>query len=148
HKDPANAQAYLERGEARYRKHDLDLALADFDAAITRAPSLPRAHLGRSACLLDQGNPTDALAAADVAIKLKGDDAGAFNLRGIIYERAGNLGAALSDLSEAVRLSPTFATAFVNRSRVLATLGDKLQAASDRAEARRLGADPPIDPNT
>src|SRR6478736_5138635 len=47
--DPFTANAYTNRGVARYRKGDFEGAKADFDAALRIRPGLANAYLNRAA---------------------------------------------------------------------------------------------------
>jgi Tfp pilus assembly protein PilF len=55
--DPDYAQAYCDRGIARYMKGEHALALKDFEIAIEKDPTLGKAHFHR-ALLLDQAGKT------------------------------------------------------------------------------------------
>jgi tetratricopeptide (TPR) repeat protein len=75
------------------------------------------------------------------AIRLKPDDAVAFNNRGYARHEKGDPEGALQDCTEAIRLKPDFAEAFYNRGRSRQTKGDPEDALQDCTEAIRLKPD-------
>jgi tetratricopeptide (TPR) repeat protein len=56
--DPDYAEAYCDRGIARYMNEDYDGAFRDFDLAIEKDPTLGKAHFHRGV-LLDQDGKTE-----------------------------------------------------------------------------------------
>jgi tetratricopeptide (TPR) repeat protein len=75
------------------------------------------------------------------AIRLKPDDALAFNNRGLARRDKGDLDGALQDYTEAIRLKPDFALAFYNRGLARRDKGDLDGALQDYTEAIRLKPD-------
>lgn len=72
------------------------------------------------------------------AIRLKPDDAIAFNNRGLARHDKGDLEGALKDYTEAIRLKPDYALAFYNQGLALSDKGDFEGALKDYTEAIRL----------
>jgi len=72
------------------------------------------------------------------AIRLRPDDASAFNSRGNAYESRGDHDQAIADYTQAVRLNPNYALAFNNRGIVYAHKGNYYRAIADYNEAIRL----------
>lgn len=74
----------------------------------------------------------------DHAIRLKPDYAEAYNNRGNLLMREGQLEDALADYNHAVRLKPDYFKAYVNRGVTLHQLGDREAAIKDFNEAIRI----------
>jgi tetratricopeptide (TPR) repeat protein len=70
--DPFTAQVYCNRGIARMRKGDYDMAIQDFTHAIRIRPNLTEAYLNRGAAKRAIGDPTGALADTEKALSFNG----------------------------------------------------------------------------
>ena len=68
--DPLTANAYTSRGVARYRKGDIDGAVADFDRAISIRPGMAEAYLNRGCARYTRGDTTGALSDWNRAIQI------------------------------------------------------------------------------
>src|SRR5262249_42444089 len=79
-----------------------------------------------------------AIANFSEAIRLRPDDASAFNSRGTAYESKGDHDRAIVDYTESIRLNPKNALAFNNRGIVYAHKGNYFRAIADYNEAIRL----------
>jgi len=79
-----------------------------------------------------------AIANFSEAIRLRPDDAPAFNSRGSAYESKGDDDRAIVDYNEAIRLNPNYAFAFNNRGLAYAHKGNQFRAIADYNEAIRL----------
>jgi serine/threonine-protein kinase len=66
---PDSADAYLNRGVARYRLKLLKEAQADFDRALALEPGMARAYLGRGVARLTSNDPDAAITDFDQAIQ-------------------------------------------------------------------------------
>ena len=82
--DPFTANAYTNRGVARYRKGDFEGAKADFDAALRIRPGLAYAYLNRAATRRELGDLQGALVDLDKAISVQPKLFEAYNNRGAI----------------------------------------------------------------
>ena len=80
--DPFIANAYSNRGLARYQKGDLEGAMADLNQAIRIRPTLAVAYLNRAAVQRAQMEPAAAVKDLDRAISLDKDLFQAFSNRG------------------------------------------------------------------
>src|SRR5258705_124712 len=96
------ANEYINRGNARYGKGDLDGALADYDKAIELNPKDALAYYNRGNVKDKTGDVDGALADYGKAIKLKPKDALAYYNRGNAKYRKGDLDGALADANKAV----------------------------------------------
>jgi len=79
-----------------------------------------RQILQRAVDLQEEGDLEGAAAACEVALRLDPNYAEAHNLRGVLYDGAGDLGMAINEYHEAVRLDPGFQGAAANLSEALA----------------------------
>jgi len=104
--NPFTANAYTNRGVARYRKGDFEGAKADFDAALRIRPGLAYAHLNRAATRRELGDIQGALSDLDKAISIQPKLFEAYNNRGSIRHDLGNLQGALADFNLAIKINP------------------------------------------
>ncbi len=97
----------IRQGEVQLAGHDIDGAIATFDAAVAANPDSPlaRTRLG-GAYLLGQ-RYTDAIDQFQQAIALDADNAGAFIGMGMAYLHGSQSGPARAAFDEAKRLDPT-----------------------------------------
>ena len=89
----------------------------------------------------DLGDYKGAIADYDTAIRLKPDDAKAYNNRGIAKSDLGQYFAAIADYDTAIRLKPDHATAYYNRGLAKSNLGQHFAAIADYDSAIRLKPD-------
>lgn len=75
------------------------------------------------------------------AIRLKPDDADAYDDRGVAYANLGQYQRAIDDFNEAIRLKPDFAKAYNNRGGAYLELGQQQRAIEDFNKAIRLKPD-------
>lgn len=102
---PALAEAYIRRGEARYEIGDYRSSITDFTAAIDFDAGA-RAYLGRANALRDGGAPEPALADYGVAIRLSPGDAEPWFQRAIAQHRLDRFAAERADWTTAIGLDP------------------------------------------
>jgi tetratricopeptide (TPR) repeat protein len=138
---PDFAVAFVNRGNARKAKGDLEGALQDYNEAIRFKPDYALALNNRGATRKEKGDLDGALQDYDQAIRLKPDYFDAFYNRGNARKAKGDLEGALQDYNEAIRLKPDHASAFYNRGIVHKTKGDLGSALQDYTEAIRLKPD-------
>ena len=103
--DPFTANAYTNRGLARFHKGDYLGAIADYNQALRIRPGLHTAYLNRAAAYRASGDPQTALKDLDRAIALKKDFFQAYNNRGSLHLDLGDTKAALQDLNRAIELN-------------------------------------------
>jgi Flp pilus assembly protein TadD len=78
----------------------------------------------------------EAIAELSEAIRLKPDQATAYNARGYAYLRSSHVKAALADFDKAIQLNPAYANAYHNRAIAKKAAGDAVGAAEDEKRAR------------
>ena len=83
----------------------------------------------------------DAIAAYDEAVRLKPNDALAYNNRGVAKNSLGRHEAAIADYNQAIQLKPDYALAYINRGVAKNALGHREAAIADYDEAIRLKSD-------
>ncbi len=88
-----------------------------------------------------QGRFEEAIAEYDIAIASNPSFAPAYNNRGGLYGRLGELQLAIEDFDEAIRLDPQYALAYFNRGLGYSAIGDVARANADFDRAAELGAD-------
>jgi tetratricopeptide (TPR) repeat protein/MFS family permease len=98
-------------------------------------------HYNAGLNLEAEGRFEEAIAEYDMAISSDPGFAPAFNNRGGLYGRLGDLQLAIEDFDEAIRLDPQYALAFFNRGLAYSAIGDVARANADFARAAELGAD-------
>lgn len=116
--DPFTANAYSNRGLARYQKGDLEGAIADLDQAIRIRPTLAVAYLNRAAVQRANGDPAAAMKDLDRAVALKKDFFEALSNRGSLRHDLGDPQGALADLNRALELNDRVAEPFYQRGYV------------------------------
>ena len=136
-----SAEAYLNRGNAKYNLGRYEEALADYTEAIRLKPDYAVAYHNRGNAKDDLGRSEEALADYTEAIRLKPDYAEAYTNRGIAKDNLGRSEEALADYTEAIRLKPDYAGAYHNRGFAKDNLGRSEEALADYTEAIRLKPD-------
>jgi tetratricopeptide (TPR) repeat protein len=136
--DPFTANAYTDRGVARYRKGDLEGALQDFNWAIRIRPSLFVAYVNRGAVRRALGDLASALQDLDRAISLQSDVAEAYNNRGSLRYDLDDTDGALSDLNKGIELNSRVPQLFYHRGFVFIRKHEFDRALSDFDRAIQL----------
>src|ERR1700730_2084967 len=104
--DPFTAMAYTNRGIVRFRKRDIDGAIADLDQAIRINPGLAGAYGARGDTGRANGDSKGALNDFDRALLIDHNLAEAYNDRADIRLDAGDIEGALDDLNRSLKLKP------------------------------------------
>ena len=89
----------------------------------------------------DLGDYKGAIADYDNAIRLKPDDAKAYNNRGLAKDELGQHFTAIADYDNAIRINPDLATAYNNRGVAKQKLGQHFAAIADYDNAIRINPD-------
>ncbi|WP_144441094.1 tetratricopeptide repeat protein [Bradyrhizobium sp. CCGE-LA001] len=137
-RDPRDANAYYNRGNAYSARGDTDRAIADYSATIRLDPAHANAHYNRGNAYSNKGDTERAIADYTATIRLDPAYANAYYNRGNAYSNKGDTGRAIADYTEAVRLQPTNANAYFNRGNAYGNKGDSDRAIADYTEALRV----------
>jgi serine/threonine-protein kinase len=134
-------RTYTARGNAYLDRDRYDLAVDDFDRAITLDEAYQPAYRGRAEAYYRKLAYDEALADDAVAIRLEPGDAGAYNHRGQVYFDKGAYDRAIEDYNTAVKLDSKFARAFCNRGKAYLAKRDADPAIASFARALELQPD-------
>ena len=132
------AMAYNNRGLAYKERGQTQLAMDDFNAAISLNPLEAKPHLNRGVVYGEAGEYALALEELTRALELDPGSAEAYTSRGLIHERLGDLDLALADHGAAITLNPRSVEAYNNRGVVFARRGRLEEARQDYDRALLL----------
>jgi tetratricopeptide (TPR) repeat protein len=104
------AEAYANRAFAEFKSHELDQAIADYDAAIELSPHNCQFLLDRALCYKEQGHIDKAIADCNQAVYWSPRSVAAVLLRGRCLLADGQKNKAFDDFNRAVYLSPDIAS--------------------------------------
>jgi tetratricopeptide (TPR) repeat protein len=135
---PHFPKAYLDRGEARLRRDDLEGALRDFARAVELRPDLAVARANLGGALLLQGDAGRAFDELTRALELDAGHVLAWANRAIARLRRQDPAGAEEDASRAIALAPAHPEAYATRGRARAAKGDLAGALLDYAKATEL----------
>jgi tetratricopeptide (TPR) repeat protein len=124
-------------GYSYYGEGEYDDALDAFDEAIDDEEDEPAGYVGKGLVLSAMERYDEAVAAFDMAVKLK-PDANTFNLKGINLAALGRFEEAVSAYDKAIELEPGNASAYSLRGLSLLGLGRKEEAKASYAKAHEL----------
>ena len=136
--NPALAEAYNNRGNAKADLGQHEAALADHDRTIELNPTLATAYYNRGNTKRSLGQYDAELADYDRAIELNPTFAAAYNNRGYAKHALGQHDAALADLDRAIELAPTVAATYDSRGETKHALGQHDAALADLDRAIEL----------
>ncbi|RTM10829.1 MAG: tetratricopeptide repeat protein [Bradyrhizobiaceae bacterium] len=137
-RDPRDANAYYNRGNAYAARGDAERAIADYSTAVRLDPAHANAYYNRGNGYANRGDTERAIADYTATIRLDPAYANAYYNRGNAYSNKGNADRAIADYTEAVRLHPTNANAYFNRGNAYGSKGDTERAIADYTEAIRV----------
>ncbi len=127
----SRAQAYVNAGR-------LNLAVADYSAAISLDKTQPNFYIGRGILWKTMGEIDRAIADHTTAIGLNPRLPDGYYHRGIDYWRAGQLDHARNDIDRAIEIDPTYVDAYVGRGLLSEQAGRPEDALKDYAKAIAL----------
>ena len=139
--DPANADAFNNRGVVHANRGELREAMADYTQAIEIDPVHTQAYYNRALAhsrLLEFG---EAIADFSQAIELGRTEAQVYLDRGNAYYDASNFKAARDDFTQAITLDQTNEYAYRNRGLTYHSLGEFEKAIADFKQAIALNPD-------
>ena len=122
-----NAILFFDRGLAKEKKWDLDGAMVDYNQAISQFSQLQALNLSSN-----QPSPLPE------AIKLNPNFALAYNNRGNVKSKKGDLDGAMADYNQAIKLNPKLAYPYEHRAAVKERKGDLDGAMADHNQAIQL----------
>jgi tetratricopeptide (TPR) repeat protein len=137
------ALAYAIRGDALFKKRNLDKAIEAYGKAIELDPDSVGFLNARGWAYEMSGKDDQAIADYDLALQKRPNFAFAYNNRGTVYLRRGALQSALDDFNAALKIKGDMFFAHNNRGRVLAMNKDFDGALADFAAAEQINPTPP-----
>ena len=114
---------------------DFDGALADYNQALTRKPTIAAAFFNVGLIKVRRGDIDGGIAAYDKALELDPKLARAYYNRGNAKDTEGDLDGAIADYTQSIELEPTNAMACLNRGTARQARGDLAGALADYSEA-------------
>lgn len=136
--DLPSADAYSQRGIARFEKNDLDGAIADFTKVIEmNGKDQEFCYYFRGLAHYRKGNTNQAIVDLSKAIAIKADPR-FFDDRGNLLARQGELDRALADLNKAIEIAPQYAKAYGDRGTVRLMRGEATDAELDFKKCSEL----------
>ncbi|MCY4612600.1 MAG: tetratricopeptide repeat protein [Nitrospira sp.] len=139
--NPQDADAYNNRGNAKFAlglHHD---AIADCDRAIHINPQFALAYYNRGIAKRELGRHEAAITDHNEAIRINPQYAGAYNDRGIAKGMLGRYEEAIADFNEAIRINPQFVAAYCNRGNAHKEIGVYEKARVDLQRAFELATE-------
>ena len=133
--NPQDAEAYYNRGNAKYKSGDKAGAIADFTQAITINPQYANAYNNRGLAKYESGDKAGAIADYTQAITINPQYANAYINRGIVKSESGDKAGAIADFTQAITINPQYANAYNNRGLAKYESGDKAGAIADYTQA-------------
>jgi tetratricopeptide (TPR) repeat protein len=140
--DKAIADAYNKRGAAYARKGQYQLAIGDYNDAMSLDTNNALYYFNRGSAFGSMRDYDRAIPDFDRALSLQQDFAEAYIGRSLAYLKAGGTNRALADPERALRLSPQNARALIVHADAVAALGRAEEAVVDYRKA--LSIDPAL----
>jgi tetratricopeptide (TPR) repeat protein len=137
------AYAYAVRGEALFKKRNIDKAIESFSKGVEFDPDNVGILNARGWAYEASGKDDQAIADYNLALSKRSNYAAAYNNRGTVYLRRAALQSALDDFNAALRIKNDMFAAHDNRGRVLTMNKDFDGAFADFAAAEQLNPTPP-----
>lgn len=137
----AERTIYLDnRGEAYAQHREYDLAIQDFNDALSINPVSQSAIRNRGLAYARKGNYERALEDFDYAITRGGTVSWNYSLRGDTYRHKGDFERAIQDYDQAIRLYPSEGRFFCKRALARMAKGDSEGGGADITHAQELGS--------
>ncbi len=128
---PMIADAYYNRGRAKYNLKDYQGAIFDYDTAIEINPNYAEAYNNRGGAKRDLGKFQDAIRDLNKAIEINHELAQAYYNRGNSKYDLGDKLESIADFDTAIKINPMFSDAYNNRGLAKYKLDDKQGAIDD-----------------
>lgn len=126
--DPANKDAYFNRGTCELALKDFKSAMVDFTKTIELDPTYAIAYYSRASVFVSQGKYAEALPDLDKTVELDPKTPNALTLRGQIRTQTGNKKGACEDFSQAKQVGDPQADTYLTQF-----CGNELQAGESLA---------------
>jgi tetratricopeptide (TPR) repeat protein len=137
-RNPRNAGALNNRGQASYLKEDYKAAIQDFTAAITIDPKNFLAINNRALAYIETEEYKLALSDLQAAIKLVPEYPEALNNRGIVYQKLNRLDESVADFTAALKIDPKYVDALGNRAHTYRLKKEYKKAITDLERAMKI----------
>ena len=124
-------EAYLQRGLAHWKQHELEKALLDFGQAIALCPHDARPYSHRGLVRYQMDDEAGALEDWEIALRYQPNNAIVRYNRGLVRAQKQQYEAALADFDIALQKNPLLAEAYLHRGKVKQQLGDTSGAIED-----------------
>ena len=131
----SSASDWVNSGNAKYKKGDLDGAVTDYSRAIEIDPKYAEAYINRGNAKSEKGDPDEAIVDLSRAIEINPKYAEAYINRGVAKGKKGDLDGEIADYSRAIEIDPEYAEAYSNRGLVKRIKGDLDGAVADYSSA-------------
>ena len=135
---PDHAQAYFNRGTAKYAVGRYEEAISDYSEVIRLEPDNAAALNNRGNVRYTVGQYEGAIADYNESIRLDPNDASTYYNRGNIKSELKRYEEALTDYNESIRLKPDNASVYSKRGNVNYDVGQYEEAIADYNESIRL----------
>lgn len=122
---PKDAPARLRLGLALLEKGDSDQGIQELQNAIKLDPQLQQADIALILGYLNARRYDKALEAADALAAKQPSNPAPQNLRGLIYQRQGNIPQARAAFEQALKLQPTFSPTAISLAQLDVQAGDR-----------------------
>lgn len=132
-----------ERRIAKLEGENQKELLAAISLTIESDPAKPGPYLKRAKIWLELKQPQKALEDLDRYIKLKPEDAEAYNMLGMAHGMTGDHGGAIADFNHALKINPNHSEALANRGIAYANKHDFKNALPDLERSIKLNPDDP-----
>jgi len=129
--------AYL-AGEKFYREGSYDLAIAEYNRAISLKGDYTDAYISRGNARRRSGNQDGAIDDYSRALRLKNGNADVHNYRGFVYTQKGDYNRAVEDYTQAIRNKDDYGDAYYNRAYVYSKQGKWDLAIADYTQVIKL----------
>ena len=137
----SSASDWVNSGNAKYKKGDLDGAVTDYSRAIEIDPKYAEAYINRGVAKGKKGDLDGEIADYSRAIEIDPEYAEAYSNRGLVKRIKGDLDGAVADYSRAIEINPNYAVAYINRGNAKNEKGDLDGAVADYSRAIEIAPD-------
>lgn len=138
-KTAPNSTAYNNRGQMYLDRKDYDLAIKDFDAAVSLLRSHYQAYYNKGLAYQELGKYDEALKNYEKAIKYRPNYPPAYHNKSFVYLKLKQYDKAIEAATKGLELKPDVVGMYANRAKAYAYLGKFDEAIRDAQKAKELG---------